>query len=208
MTRARCFGCRHCCCSVAGHYIDKKCPFTGNVSIRGRILTGGQHSSRAAGCSGSSRVGCKTECTESQEASGVSASAVMHSMLRLPLKGSLAVVFLSAKSSSWAGWTLAVWLQPAQIQHWLDVHTQGNGAIVSCSVGAQRHARRPKHCSSRPFVAQLVSCLLSWRHQAVAARLQQVVARRLAEQTCTARLGCRAGVGIQVPVGLQLQRLS
>ena len=23
-----------------GHYIDKKCPFTGNVSIRGRILTG------------------------------------------------------------------------------------------------------------------------------------------------------------------------
>ena len=22
------------------HYIDKKCPFTGNVSIRGRILTG------------------------------------------------------------------------------------------------------------------------------------------------------------------------
>jgi hypothetical protein len=26
----------------AGHYIDKKCPFTGNVSIRGRILTGEQ----------------------------------------------------------------------------------------------------------------------------------------------------------------------
>lgn len=25
----------------AGHYIDKKCPFTGNVSIRGRILSGG-----------------------------------------------------------------------------------------------------------------------------------------------------------------------
>jgi len=23
-----------------GHYIDKKCPFTGKVSIRGRILTG------------------------------------------------------------------------------------------------------------------------------------------------------------------------
>ena len=23
-----------------GHYIDKKCPFTGNVSIRGRVLTG------------------------------------------------------------------------------------------------------------------------------------------------------------------------
>jgi small subunit ribosomal protein S11e len=23
-----------------GHYIDKKCPFTGDVSIRGRILTG------------------------------------------------------------------------------------------------------------------------------------------------------------------------
>jgi small subunit ribosomal protein S11e len=23
-----------------GNYIDKKCPFTGNVSIRGRILTG------------------------------------------------------------------------------------------------------------------------------------------------------------------------
>ena len=23
-----------------GHYVDKKCPFTGKVSIRGRILTG------------------------------------------------------------------------------------------------------------------------------------------------------------------------
>ena len=26
--------------AVTGTYIDKKCPFTGNVSIRGRILTG------------------------------------------------------------------------------------------------------------------------------------------------------------------------
>uniref|UniRef100_A0A0K0EDK0 Small ribosomal subunit protein uS17 n=1 Tax=Strongyloides stercoralis TaxID=6248 RepID=A0A0K0EDK0_STRER len=26
--------------AVTGKYIDKKCPFTGNVSIRGRILTG------------------------------------------------------------------------------------------------------------------------------------------------------------------------
>ncbi|CAG9798958.1 unnamed protein product [Chironomus riparius] len=26
--------------AVSGHYIDKKCPFTGMVSIRGRILTG------------------------------------------------------------------------------------------------------------------------------------------------------------------------
>ncbi|KAI9136229.1 ribosomal protein-like protein S11-2 [Paraphysoderma sedebokerense] len=26
--------------AVEGHYIDKKCPFTGNVSIRGRILSG------------------------------------------------------------------------------------------------------------------------------------------------------------------------
>ena len=26
--------------ALAGTYIDKKCPFTGNVSIRGRILTG------------------------------------------------------------------------------------------------------------------------------------------------------------------------
>ncbi|CAK8694146.1 small ribosomal subunit protein uS17-like [Clavelina lepadiformis] len=26
--------------AVEGHYIDKKCPFTGNVLIRGRILTG------------------------------------------------------------------------------------------------------------------------------------------------------------------------
>ena len=25
---------------MEGNYIDKKCPFTGNVSIRGRILTG------------------------------------------------------------------------------------------------------------------------------------------------------------------------
>ncbi|XP_059615238.1 small ribosomal subunit protein uS17 isoform X1 [Phlebotomus argentipes] len=26
--------------AIAGSYIDKKCPFTGNVAIRGRILTG------------------------------------------------------------------------------------------------------------------------------------------------------------------------
>merc|ERR1712066_529057 len=26
--------------AIEGHYIDKKCPFTGNVSIRGRILKG------------------------------------------------------------------------------------------------------------------------------------------------------------------------
>jgi small subunit ribosomal protein S11e len=26
--------------AVQGHYVDKKCPFTGNVSIRGRILKG------------------------------------------------------------------------------------------------------------------------------------------------------------------------
>lgn len=31
-----------CCLLCAGNYIDKKCPFTGNVSIRGRILTGEQ----------------------------------------------------------------------------------------------------------------------------------------------------------------------
>ncbi len=33
----------------AGHYIDKKCPFTGNVSIRGRILSGKHLPSAAAG---------------------------------------------------------------------------------------------------------------------------------------------------------------
>lgn len=37
------------CCLHAGHYIDKKCPFTGNVSIRGRILTGETHATAAAG---------------------------------------------------------------------------------------------------------------------------------------------------------------
>lgn len=26
--------------AIDGHYIDKKCPFTGDISIRGRILTG------------------------------------------------------------------------------------------------------------------------------------------------------------------------
>lgn len=26
--------------AIEGNYVDKKCPFTGNVSIRGRILTG------------------------------------------------------------------------------------------------------------------------------------------------------------------------
>lgn len=28
------------CQAIDGTYIDKKCPFTGNVSIRGRILSG------------------------------------------------------------------------------------------------------------------------------------------------------------------------
>jgi len=36
-----------CWLSCAGNYIDKKCPFTGNVSIRGRILTGEQHAAAA-----------------------------------------------------------------------------------------------------------------------------------------------------------------
>lgn len=29
-----------CAQAIDGTYIDKKCPFTGNVRIRGRILTG------------------------------------------------------------------------------------------------------------------------------------------------------------------------
>ena len=29
-----------CCFDFAGTYIDKKCPFTGNVSIRGRQISG------------------------------------------------------------------------------------------------------------------------------------------------------------------------
>ncbi|KAL0369921.1 UNVERIFIED_CONTAM: 40S ribosomal protein S11-2 [Sesamum angustifolium] len=32
--------------AVEGTYIDKKCPFTGNVSIRGRILAGTCHSAK------------------------------------------------------------------------------------------------------------------------------------------------------------------
>ncbi|KAJ1846567.1 40S ribosomal protein S11-B, partial [Coemansia sp. RSA 2708] len=32
--------------AINGTYIDKKCPFTGNVSIRGRILTGVVHSNK------------------------------------------------------------------------------------------------------------------------------------------------------------------
>ena len=32
--------------AITGTYIDKKCPFTGNVSIRGRILTGVVHSTK------------------------------------------------------------------------------------------------------------------------------------------------------------------
>ena len=38
-----------CCCCVpvpAGNYIDHKCPFTGNISIRGRILAGKVRSGR------------------------------------------------------------------------------------------------------------------------------------------------------------------
>lgn len=32
--------------AIEGNYIDKKCPFTGNVSIRGRILTGVVHKAK------------------------------------------------------------------------------------------------------------------------------------------------------------------
>nr|P42756.1 RecName: Full=Small ribosomal subunit protein uS17; AltName: Full=40S ribosomal protein S11 [Dunaliella tertiolecta]CAA46835.1 ribosomal protein S11 [Dunaliella tertiolecta] len=32
--------------AIDGNYVDKKCPFTGNVSIRGRILTGVVKSSK------------------------------------------------------------------------------------------------------------------------------------------------------------------
>merc|ERR1712190_107755 len=32
--------------AIEGNYIDKKCPFTGNVSIRGRILSGVVHSTK------------------------------------------------------------------------------------------------------------------------------------------------------------------
>jgi hypothetical protein len=32
--------------SYAGTYIDKKCPFTGTVSIRGRIIAGTCHSAK------------------------------------------------------------------------------------------------------------------------------------------------------------------
>ncbi|KAK3023886.1 hypothetical protein RJ639_042902 [Escallonia herrerae] len=32
--------------AIEGTYIDKKCPFTGNVSIRGRILSGTCHSAK------------------------------------------------------------------------------------------------------------------------------------------------------------------
>ncbi|URD94207.1 ribosomal protein [Musa troglodytarum] len=32
--------------AIEGTYIDKKCPFTGNVSIRGRILAGTCHSAK------------------------------------------------------------------------------------------------------------------------------------------------------------------
>lgn len=35
--------------AIEGTYIDKKCPFTGNVSIRGRILSGElEHPQRSA----------------------------------------------------------------------------------------------------------------------------------------------------------------
>jgi hypothetical protein len=34
--------------AIEGNYIDKKCPFTGNVSIRGRILTGVVKSTKVA----------------------------------------------------------------------------------------------------------------------------------------------------------------
>lgn len=32
--------------AIEGTYIDKKCPFTGNVSIRGRILSGQYNTSQ------------------------------------------------------------------------------------------------------------------------------------------------------------------
>ena len=35
-----------CCVSVSGTYVDKKCPFTSSVSIRGRLLKGYIHSAK------------------------------------------------------------------------------------------------------------------------------------------------------------------
>lgn len=35
-------------CSLTGTYVDKKCPFTSSVSIRGRILKGYIHSAKMA----------------------------------------------------------------------------------------------------------------------------------------------------------------
>lgn len=65
------------CCLHAGHYIDKKCPFTGNVSIRGRILTGETHAtaagrqhmdSRRAGVSSTARARPKQREQGTQQA--------------------------------------------------------------------------------------------------------------------------------------------
>lgn len=52
ITTHLCIASGWCCCDFcAGGYIDKKCPFTGNVSIRGRILTGEQHKQTHAAAS-------------------------------------------------------------------------------------------------------------------------------------------------------------
>lgn len=39
--------------AIEGTYVDKKCPFTSNVSIRGRILKGTTHETRRARHDGS-----------------------------------------------------------------------------------------------------------------------------------------------------------
>jgi len=41
-----CWRCTPICLLLTGTYIDKKCPFTGTVSIRGRILAGTCHSAK------------------------------------------------------------------------------------------------------------------------------------------------------------------
>ena len=48
--------------AIEGTYVDKKCPFTGNVSIRGRILKGRQKCGAGTGCRAAER-GSGTECT-------------------------------------------------------------------------------------------------------------------------------------------------
>ena len=57
--------------AVTGNYVDKKCPFTGNVSIRGKILQGIVKSTKVSARKDAFERAAKVVHTSTRTAAGV-----------------------------------------------------------------------------------------------------------------------------------------